>query len=136
MYYYKVILYLIIGETNILQAFMGPETGKHWINWGTGCLENTFASFSNQIICDIFYAVFAIRNTRPFSKLFAQVLIQWHILSFHNSLSDELKITFVSLIVGVSHFHIFEETSLDKISLRFNTMFQNVSNPTSQPSFP
>ena len=37
-------------------------------------------------------------------------------LSFH-SLIDELEVTFLSLIVGVSHFHIFEETSLNHILL-------------------
>ena len=40
-----------------------------------------------------------------------------HILSLH-SLSDELEVTFLFLIV--SHFHIFEETSLNYILLILN----------------
>ena len=42
-----------------------------------------------------------------------------HILSLH-SLSDELEVTFLFLIV--SHFHIFEETSLSHILLIFKKM--------------
>ena len=63
------------------------------------------------------------QETQDLPYNFSQVLIQWHILSFH-SLSDELEITFLSLIVGVSYFHIFGEDILNQILLIFKRISQ------------
>ena len=90
------------------------------IEGGIDCCENTFASFIDQMIRVIFYAVFA-QETQDLPHNFSQVLIQWNILSFH-SLSDESEVTFLPLIVGMSHFHIFDETSLNHNLLIFKRM--------------
>ena len=39
---------------------------------------------------------------------YSVVLIQWHVFYFH-SLSDELEVAFLSLIVGVCHFPLLRK---------------------------
>ena len=67
------------------------------------------------------FTVFSTQKMRDLSYDFWQVLIQWHILSFH-SLSDELEVTFLSLIVRLSYFYIFGEAFLNHVLLIFKIM--------------
>ena len=110
-------------EGKVLTSLDGSRIlGNIGINWRIDCCENKFASFRDQMICDMMYTV----------NWFIQLLPQEtqdlsHDISFSftyslplHSLSDELEVTFLFLIF--SHFHIFEETSLNHILLIFKKM--------------
>ena len=81
------------------KIFTSPDVsrilGSIGINIGTDSCENAFASFNDQMICDIFYLLPLPQETQDLSYNFSQVLIQQHTLSLH-SLSDELEATFLS----------------------------------------
>ena len=62
------------------KIFTSPDVsrilGSTGINRGTDCCENAFASFNDQMICDIFYLLPLPQETQDLSYNFSQLLIQ------------------------------------------------------------
>ena len=88
---------MFTGKANFLKRHGSRILGSIGITLSIG--------WCHEMICDIFYC---FCHKKHLSYNFSEILIQWHILSFH-SLSDELAVTFLFLIVGVSYFHVFGE---------------------------